>query len=70
MIFLGIDIASKNHDCCIIGANGEILAPIFTFENNAKGYDILLTNIRNHERDFNQVRIGLESTGHYGSNPC
>ena len=68
MIFLGIDIASKKHDCCIMGEKGEILAPVFTFENNAEGYEILLKNIRNFERDFSQVKIGVESTGHYGSN--
>lgn len=68
MLYIGVDIASKKHDCCIIGANAEVLTPVFTFENNAKGYDILLKNICKHERDYSQVRIGLESTGHYGSN--
>jgi len=68
MLYIGIDIASKKHDCCIIGENAEILAPIFTFENNVEGYDILLRNIAAFECDFSQVRIGLESTGHYGSN--
>jgi transposase len=68
MLYLGIDIASKKHDCCIIGENSEVLAPVFTFENNADGFNVLLKNIRNHERDFSQVKIGLESTGHYGSN--
>ena len=28
MLFLGIDIASKKHDCCIMGQNAEILDPI------------------------------------------
>ena len=68
MLYVGIDIASKKHDCCIMGSNTELLAPVFTFENNAEGYGILLKNIRSHERDFSQVKIGLESTGHYGSN--
>ena len=68
MIFLGIDIASKKHDCCIIGVNGEILAHAFTFKNDCDGYELLLSNIRNHCKDFGKVSIGLESTGHYGSN--
>jgi len=68
MIFIGIDIASKKHDCCIIGANREVLAPIFTFENNAGGYDILLDTVRSFVRDFGQARVAVESTGHYGSN--
>jgi len=68
MLYVGIDIASKKHDCCIIGANAGVLVPIFTFENNADGYDILLKNIRTFERDFSKVRVGVESTGHYGNN--
>ena len=68
MLNLGIDIASKKHDCCIMGEKGEILASIFTFENNAKGFDILLKNVRTFERDFSQVKVGVESTGHYGDN--
>lgn len=62
------DIASKKHDCCILSSDGEILAPFFTFENNAEGFDILLKNIRNHCRDFDDVRVGVESTGHYSNN--
>ena len=68
MLFIGIDIASKKHDCCILGSNSEILAPVFTFENNAEGYDYLLKTIRNHCRDFKDVKVGVESTGHYSNN--
>jgi len=68
MLNIGIDIASKKHDCCIMGAKGDVLTPVFTFENNAGGFDVLLKNIRKHERDAGQVRVGLESTGHYGDN--
>jgi transposase len=68
MIFLGIDIASKKHDCCIIGEKGDVLAPIFNIKNDCEGYDILLKAIRSLCRDFTKVRVGLESTGHYGDN--
>lgn len=68
MLYIGIDIASKKHDCCILGNNSEILAPIFTFENNAEGYDILLKTIRNHCHDFKDVKVGVEATGHYSNN--
>jgi len=68
MIFIGIDIASKKHDCCAINAHGMVLAPIFTFENNAEGFGDLLANIKSCERDVSKVRVGVEATGHYGSN--
>ena len=47
---------------------GTVLTPVFTFENNAVGFAILLKNIRTFCRDFSQAKIGLESTGHYGNN--
>jgi len=68
MLYIGIDIASKKHDCCILGDNSEVLTPVFTFENNAVGYGILLKSIRNHCHDFKDVRVGVESTGHYSNN--
>lgn len=68
MLYIGIDIASKKHDCCIIGDKLEVLTPVFIFENSADGYDLLLKNIRNHCRDFKDVKIGVVSTGHYSNN--
>jgi transposase len=68
MLYVGIDIASKKHDCCIIGGNGDVLAPIFTFENNAEGYDVLLKTIRSFCRDTTDVKVGVEATGHYSTN--
>lgn len=68
MLYIGIDVASKKHDCCIIGEKGEILTPIFTFENNAEGYDVLLKTIRNLCRDFKSAKVGVEATGHYSTN--
>jgi len=68
MVFIGIDIASKKHDCCIMGEDSTVLTPVFTFENNAEGFDILLKNIRAHSRSIDEVKIGLESTGHYSTN--
>jgi transposase len=68
MLYIGIDIASKKHDCCIISDKLEILTPIFTFENNAEGYDVFLKTIRNLCRDIKDVKVGVESTGHYSNN--
>lgn len=68
MLYIGIDIASKKHDCCIIGDKSDVLTPIFTFENNAEGYDVLLKTIRSLCHDFKDVKIGVESTGHYSNN--
>ena len=68
MLYVGIDIASKKHDCCIIGDNSTVLTPVFTFENNAAGFDVLLKSIRAYSRSVCGVKIGLEATGHYSTN--
>jgi len=57
MLFIGIDIASKRHDCCILGENGAILAPAFTFKNDASGFDLLMKIIKNHSTDKADAKL-------------
>lgn len=45
MIFVGIDIAKDKHDCFILNSEGEILRDVFTFSNNADGFNTLLQTI-------------------------
>ena len=69
MIFVGIDIASEKHDCCILGSDGSVLSA-FTFANDKCGYCDFIATVAAHceEHDFTDVKVGLESTGHYGTN--
>ena len=41
MICVGIDVAKDKHDCFILSSEGEILADVFTIQNNAEGFDTL-----------------------------
>lgn len=70
MLYIGIDVASQKHDCCIIDSNGEVLNENFTFQNNREGFDYLLEAIWSFlpSKSLSDVRIGLESTGHYSTN--
>jgi transposase len=70
MICVGIDVAKEKHDCCILSSEGEVLKDSFTFANNRQGFDALNFAIRKAaaERPLEEVRAGLESTGHYGNN--
>lgn len=70
MIYVGIDVAKEKHDCCILGPNSEILKDSFTFANSKKGFEELITSILTvvPKRKFEEVRVGLESTGHYSTN--
>jgi len=70
MIYVGIDVAKDKHDCCILNESGEQLSH-FVFRNNRQGFELLIENIRSHtklDEGFENVRIGLESTGHYSIN--
>ena len=71
MIYVGIDVASQKHDCFIMRDTGEVFSKkAFTIKNDIEGYKKLHNSI-NHfvesTKDSN-VRIGLESTGHYSKN--
>ena len=70
MIYVGIDVASKKHDIVILNEMGEIFNKHFTIPNAMKGYKKLLSEISLAKEFFNDsnVRIGLESTGHYSRN--
>ena len=69
LIFVGIDVASDKHDCCILGADGGVLRE-FRFSNDRNGFEQLLTAIADccDKRDLKDTRVGLESTGHYSIN--
>lgn len=70
MIYVGIDVAKVKHDCCILGPDGEVLKDSFTFANNRKGFEELLAAIQKalQGNSIDEVRAGLESTGHYSTN--
>lgn len=68
MIYIGIDIAKDKHDCFITNSNGEILFNSFTIPNNSDGFHDLFQKISSLTKDFSNVKVGLEATGHYNFN--
>jgi len=68
MICVGIDVAKDKHDCFILSSEGEIMAAVFTIQNNAEGFDTLLQTIRRCSRPADKIKVGLEATGHYSYN--
>lgn len=65
-IYVGIDVASEKHDCCIMTADRSILKQ-FSFKNDAEGFDHLLSSMSEYATT-EETHIGLESTGVYGNN--
>ena len=65
--FVGIDIAKYKHDCFIQDHNGEVIHNSFSFKNNQFGFKEFLSVLNSLDHS-QKIKIGLESTGHYGSN--
>jgi len=68
MICVGIDVAKDKHDCYIANSDGEVLAEVFTIQNNAEGFESLYSRIKSVAHDLAKVKVGLEATGHYSYN--
>ncbi len=68
MIYVGIDVAKDKHDCFIIDSDGKTLFDVFTITNDRSGFDELLFKIKSVSKNLNNVKVGLEATGHYSCN--
>ena len=68
MVCVGIDVAKDKHDCCIMNTEGEVLADVFTIPNNREGYEFLISRIHSCATPPDEIKVGLEATGHYSYN--
>lgn len=64
---VGIDIAKNTHWAGIILPNGKEIKKSFSFNNNKKGFECLVEEIKKSLMMFNlrNVIVGMEPTGHY-----
>ena len=65
MIYVGIDIAKDKHDCVVCSPDGKILIEAFTVSNTLEGFNELLKNVYSACKTKEEIRVGLEATGHY-----
>ena len=68
MVCVGIDVAKDKHDCFILSSESGVLANVFTIANNRDGFETLLRTIRSCTRPADNIKVGLEATGHYSYN--
>lgn len=64
--YVGIDISKYKHDFCIISNTGEVIVENSSFENNKKGFQFLLEQLKSYDKSH--VHIAFEATGHYSLN--
>lgn len=67
MYFIGIDISKYKHDCFIMNEFNQIIRDSFSFDNNKEGFSLFLSVVKSLDCS-QEIKIGLESTGHYGDN--
>ena len=68
MICVGIDVAKDKHDCFILSSEGKALADVFTIPNDRDGFETLLQRIRSCSSPADNIKVGLEATGHHSYN--
>ena len=68
MVCVGIDVAKDKHDCFILNSEGKTLTGVFTIANNRDGFELLLQTIRSCTSPTDNIKVGLEATGHYSYN--
>ena len=68
MISVGIDVAKDKHDCFILNSDYEVLEDVFTIPNSHDGFVLLASKIAACAAPGEDVRVGLEATGHYSYN--
>jgi len=66
MIYVGIDVAKFKHDCFIMGSSGVIYEDALEIDNSLKGFTELTDCLEHFS--IEDIRIGLEATGHYSQN--
>src|SRR5690554_161446 len=66
MFHVGIDISKFKHDC-FIATDAGVKVHSFTFPNTIEGFQLFVNELH-RLGDPNHIKIGLESTGHYGIN--
>lgn len=65
MFLVGIDVAKDKHDCFICDSEGNVHKDVFTFSNDRKGFNLLLSFL---PKSSENLKVGLEATGHYSLN--
>ena len=68
MICVGIDVVKEKQDCFITNSHSEVLVNAFSFSNNVESFEFLFNTISYCSNPREEIKIGLEATGHYSNN--
>lgn len=65
MVFVGIDVSKDSHSCHILSSNGNTLVENLVISNDSDGFNTLNDSL---SLMGEEIRVALESTGHYSLN--
>jgi transposase len=65
MLYVGIDIAKRNHEAAIIDEAGNKLCKPFSFPNTAEGCEKILNALSAYDVPNEKVIVAMEATGQY-----
>lgn len=68
MIIVAVDVAKDKHDCFITNTDSEVLFAPSLITNSQNGFEDLFDKIRSVTDSLQNVKAGLEATGHYHLN--
>lgn len=70
MIYIGIDVAHKKHDICILDQISTVLFDGLIITNDKTGFERFIENITRIQKETtdDKVTFALEATGHYNNN--
>jgi len=63
MVYVGIDIAKREHVCAVLDERNNIVVKPFRFSNNSKGFKKLQAHLDTLGLDPSEMLIGMEATG-------
>lgn len=68
MFFVGIDIAKRSHEACVIDKDGVFCVKPFKFTNDFKGFNKLFDTVKAVGGELSDFEFGMEATGQYWLN--
>ncbi|MGL9970309.1 IS110 family transposase [Enterococcus sp. DIV1420a] len=70
MIYIGIDVARKKHDICILDQFSTVLLDGLTITNDKAGFEAFIENVTRIQKETtdDKVTFALEATDHYSNN--
>jgi len=63
MVYVGIDIAKREHVCAVLDERNSVVVKPFRFSNNNEGFKKLQVHLDTLGLDPSEILIGMEATG-------